>query len=541
MIMMAGVWMLSCFGVVQVVVAFQGQQVATVTKARDLSPSTPCFLKHCHDERRQTRTTGFGFTTSLQAKSQRTGYTSQFRPNNGNAKKPQFAGGYGGASSVVSSTLKSPYWLPPRESTPDAGGETSTLKDTDVEREALQHFAVDYVSQLISRKLGGTQNDVIDQQQNPQDSSNEEHPNDSKPTSKSNISSSLDLLLRGQFIDMTYTLKEQGGEQAIETLFCQARPNQIINVQKKQKSSVEDTDQSPQAQYAQYKESQNQSKSPQAQYDQYYNEHSVLKGAIIAMQSLFIIGMQVGVKGSPTQIQRMVAHLEKRRTGSSNNPNNTEEENNIIHTFWQEQEDNDTNTTSSSSPSTKETTGKGTGAGVYIQSLKYERDTRAGIEILARLGKKRTAQGAFDLLVSLGIWSPHEDLSFLRSGFLTRFTHEEEQYAREAAAANDLNQSKLDSDNAADADDLDTQLGLRQDLRHLKAYTIDAASTSEIDDALSVELFEDEHGMERKRYWVHIADADYWAPRDSNVIHAAHRRATSLYLPTGSVPMFPER
>lgn len=82
-------------------------------------------------------------------------------------------------------------------------------------------------------------------------------------------------------------------------------------------------------------------------------------------------------------------------------------------------------------------------------------------------------------------------------------------------------------------------LGLRQDLRDQKVYTIDSASTSEIDDGLAVEAISGEDGSERHRIWIHIADADRWAPRDSEVFEVARKRATSLYLPHGSISMLP--
>ena len=89
--------------------------------------------------------------------------------------------------------------------------------------------------------------------------------------------------------------------------------------------------------------------------------------------------------------------------------------------------------------------------------------------------------------------------------------------------------------------DPDEILGLRQDFRHFKTYTIDGEGTQDIDDGLSVEKLTDtSDATERLRYWIHIADADRWAPRDSNLFDVAKTRATSVYLPTGSVPMFPE-
>jgi exoribonuclease II len=78
-------------------------------------------------------------------------------------------------------------------------------------------------------------------------------------------------------------------------------------------------------------------------------------------------------------------------------------------------------------------------------------------------------------------------------------------------------------------------------MRDQKIYTIDSASTTEIDDGLGIEQYTDENGKERQRIWIHIADADRWAPRDSKVYEAAKRRAVSLYLPQGSIPMMPKR
>jgi exoribonuclease-2 len=156
--------------------------------------------------------------------------------------------------------------------------------------------------------------------------------------------------------------------------------------------------------------------------------------------------------------------------------------------------------------------------------LKHKVDTTAGIQLLAALKLKRSAQGAFDLLVRLGAWTKHEDLALLRSGFPTRFTDYENKCAKEAA------------ENEHDPDEI---LGIRKDLRHLKVYTIDSEYTDEIDDGLSIENIQKPDGTAVRRIWVHIADADRWAPCHSSIFQAAERRATSLYLPTGSIPMFP--
>lgn len=54
-------------------------------------------------------------------------------------------------------------------------------------------------------------------------------------------------------------------------------------------------------------------------------------------------------------------------------------------------------------------------------------------------------------------------------------------------------------------------------------YTVDSADTSEIDDGISMEVVKGDDGVERNLIWIHIADADRWAPRDSAVFDIARR------------------
>ena len=213
----------------------------------------------------------------------------------------------------------------------------------------------------------------------------------------------------------------------------------------------------------------------------------VIEGAIIAMQSLLVFGMQVGIKGPPETLQRLVQHL--RYMGIDD----TDDEFLSI--------------------------------GLASRRLKFNRDHTAAIEVLAKLKWKRTSQGAFGLLVKMGVWSVHEDLALLRSGFPTGFVQKEEEAAKEA------------TDFSVDQDSL---LGIRKDLRSLKVYTIDGESTKEVDDGLSVERIESDDGSVRHRFWVFISDADRWAGRTSRLFKVASRRATTLYQPTKTYYMFPE-
>jgi exoribonuclease R len=52
-------------------------------------------------------------------------------------------------------------------------------------------------------------------------------------------------------------------------------------------------------------------------------------------------------------------------------------------------------------------------------------------------------------------------------------------------------------------------LGLRQDFRREKVYTIDSASTVEIDDGLSLEVISNEDGSTRQRFWYACSQRDH--------------------------------
>ena len=314
-------------------------------------------------------------------------------------------------------------------------GNSGSAEEAD-ELNELERRCLRFAGDLIRTRMGwANENDESDENQSP----NKEAEQSPAPAPANKKNKRAIQLASGRFLDLTCTIK---GETAAESLF--------------QYAPEEDDD--------------------------------VIRGAVVAIQSLLIMGSQVGVKGSPHQIKKSVSHLREDMLEASH------------HEQWDR---------------------------AQARKLKHDMDITAGTQLLAEVKKKRTAQGAFDLLVSLGIFEPHEELSLLRSGFPTRFTDEEESAAVEAEKS------------TRDPDEI---LGLRQDFRHFKVYTIDGEGTKDIDDGLSVEKLTNAHdGTERMRYWIHIADADRWAPRDSNLFDVAKTRATSVYLPTGSVPMFPEK
>jgi exoribonuclease-2 len=140
------------------------------------------------------------------------------------------------------------------------------------------------------------------------------------------------------------------------------------------------------------------------------------------------------------------------------------------------------------------------------------------LETLLHLKRPETSEAAFQLLVNLGLWSPHENLSLRRSQIPVHFPPKvlELAHQRLNSPPPDLHVDRLD-------------------LTHLKVYTIDDESTREIDDGLSLEYLADGS----QRLWIHIADPSRWLIPGDELDLEARRRTTTLYLPTGMIPMFP--
>ncbi|MEM7759437.1 MAG: ribonuclease R family protein [Cyanobacteria bacterium P01_A01_bin.40] len=151
-------------------------------------------------------------------------------------------------------------------------------------------------------------------------------------------------------------------------------------------------------------------------------------------------------------------------------------------------------------------------------ALQANNPSKLAQEILKEAGRNCDAQGAFQLLVDLGWWSKHENLFLRRSAYPTTFSKK----------VLDVVQPRLQSDPAQDNSN-------RLDLTKLKVCTIDDESTTEIDDGLSVEYL----ANGRTKIWIHIADPTRLVNPEDELDLEARRRSTSLYLPTGMVPMFP--
>ncbi|MTJ49203.1 ribonuclease R family protein [Dolichospermum sp. UHCC 0259] len=141
------------------------------------------------------------------------------------------------------------------------------------------------------------------------------------------------------------------------------------------------------------------------------------------------------------------------------------------------------------------------------------------LETMNMLGRSATPQAAFQLLIDLGWWTSHENLFLRRSSISVQFPQKVLEVAQERL---DFPPTDLDKN--------------RLDLTHLKVYTIDDESTTEIDDGLSWEVLPDG----KERLWVHIADPTRLLMPDDELDLEARKRGSTVYLPTGMIPMFPE-
>ena len=122
----------------------------------------------------------------------------------------------------------------------------------------------------------------------------------------------------------------------------------------------------------------------------------------------------------------------------------------------------------------------------------------------------------FDALVARGVFDPDEFLTLRRLRVPTSFSAE----ALAAAEADELAHPTVDEG--------------RRDLTDLDVFTIDEASTVDIDDGLSLRQTEDGYEV-----GVHIVDAAALVKVGGTLDQAARERMTSLYLPENTLPMLP--
>lgn len=130
---------------------------------------------------------------------------------------------------------------------------------------------------------------------------------------------------------------------------------------------------------------------------------------------------------------------------------------------------------------------------------------------------------AFEVLRKAGIFNEHTNLSFIRHEIPVKHS-----LAALAEAEEMLLPEKLE-------DFPEQERAFRRDLTRVRAFTIDDASTRDMDDALSVEQTRD--GWE---LGIHITDVSYAIKPGTALDESARRRGTSLYCADQTVNMLPE-
>ncbi len=120
----------------------------------------------------------------------------------------------------------------------------------------------------------------------------------------------------------------------------------------------------------------------------------------------------------------------------------------------------------------------------------------------------------FRVLVKLGHWSEDENITLRSENVPIEFSAQAEADSKEAA------QKTLPTD--------------AEDLLHENPITIDALSTKDVDDAISLARVGDELII-----GIHITDVSHFVEHDSPLDLEIRERAISIYLPEMTIPMMP--
>ncbi|KAF5195406.1 Ribonuclease ii protein [Thalictrum thalictroides] len=155
-----------------------------------------------------------------------------------------------------------------------------------------------------------------------------------------------------------------------------------------------------------------------------------------------------------------------------------------------------------------------------IDACKTDEQKRTAGVILKAMGLPKLSSSAVNLLVDIGYFPVHVNLDLLKFNIHTDYTEDLLSAAENILAA------------SIDPDEMD-----RKNLTHLKVYAIDVDEADELDDALSATRLQDG----RIRVWIHVADPTSLIQPGSNIDREAMRRGTSIFLPTATYPMFPEK
>lgn len=160
------------------------------------------------------------------------------------------------------------------------------------------------------------------------------------------------------------------------------------------------------------------------------------------------------------------------------------------------------------------------GLGEILKSVfVFDRDSRfydIGKAILAHAGIS-SPQTIFKLLVRLGIFKEDENIDLIRYGTPTHFPGDVLEMARQIR----VNGIRPESTR-------------HEDFSHVRIITIDGQSTTDYDDALSLERIGDSFIL-----GIHISDVAHFIERDHPIDKRAMARGASIYMADDKIPMLP--
>ncbi|KAL7270954.1 3'-5' RNA exonuclease complex component [Rhizina undulata] len=143
-------------------------------------------------------------------------------------------------------------------------------------------------------------------------------------------------------------------------------------------------------------------------------------------------------------------------------------------------------------------------------------------------GEILDANAAYNFLREIGVWSPWENTSLMKTSLDLPGPH--------LSKSGRLDETKLGRFSEKDFKQLnDSMADYRKDWGDLEIYAVDDATAEEIDDAISIE---EKNG----ETWIHahIANPTSHIPHDHWIADIAAKKTASVYLPERSIPMLPE-
>ena len=178
----------------------------------------------------------------------------------------------------------------------------------------------------------------------------------------------------------------------------------------------------------------------------------------------------------------------------------------------------------------------------YVKILKsfylFEKESThyaLGKAMLEKAGIRDT-EAVFQLLVKLGVWDKDENIELHRYKIPITFPAEVMKKAEKVRGLSIEKIERSDSINHQSSiiNQQSKEVGGREDLTMLPVITIDGLSTTDFDDALSIEEMDDHY-----RLGIHISDVGHFIKKGDIIDQEALVRGSSIYMMDQKISMIP--